>query len=199
MEKIITSHKHRVIQAKRWAQHRPERISRIDLEAVVEFYLLEDVVRLYKYRLDQEIEQDNIESEFGLTAHQSNLEKFTRIKVLFVQAVEVARALIDSGNYKEVWGSIPERKLMRAASSVKNLQRLREIAADLLRKLMDDAVTVGIIDVGSRRDLEDIKNHDENVRRMNDLPSLDEVEATIKAAEIAIPSAGAKRPKANLN
>ena len=198
MQKIITSHRRRVIQAKRWAAEYPEKISLFDLEAVVEFYLLEDVFRLYDFRLKRE-QSRTPETDFGIIAHKSNLAKFSAIKTLFERAIDVARAMIESGNFKEVRTAIPEGKLARAARNVKNLEKLRDIAVALLRKLLDDATDVGVIGQSATEALEDLVSHDENVRRMQDLPSLDEIEATIAAAEEAIPSVGSKKNKPILN
>lgn len=52
-ENIIRSHRARVVAVK----YTPLRISPIDKEAFVEFLLLEDIVRLYTVRLENEREK----------------------------------------------------------------------------------------------------------------------------------------------
>ena len=62
--KFITSHRVRVARANELINQLPERISIIDREAYVEFFLLEDIVRLYEYRLNQE-RKKNVETKAG--------------------------------------------------------------------------------------------------------------------------------------
>ena len=192
MEKFIESHRTRVKRAKLQADRLPEKISRSDMEAFVEFYLLEDVLNLIEWRLAKE-KGKTVETRGGELAHKSNLAKFTSIKNVFEQAVEIVWAMIDSGNYKVVWRSIPERALMKNASNIKNLPKLRAIGTKLLEAMMEEMRTALVEDTKFTESLDDIESHNENVSRYQGLPSMDEIEEVIKAAELAIPEIKGKK------
>lgn len=190
-EKILKSHRARVRQAnetlKNNEKYRGQRISIIDREAFVEFYLLENIVRLYEVRLENE---QNYHSDGRLDemARQRNIKKFSAIIDVFKAAVGAARAAIDSGDYKKVWKAIHEGALMAAANSVKNLPELKKMAIELLRELSEDMVVAEDLSHGLDEDLDDLEAHEENVRRVKNLPpTMDEIEEVIRAAEAAIP------------
>ena len=190
-EKTIRSHRARVKQANETLKNNPrykrERISIIDREAFVEFYLLEDIVKLYNMRLREEqlyVPQGRADEK----GKKSNIEKFSAIISVFNAAIGAARSAINSGDYKKVWKAIHEGALMAAANSVKSLPELRKLAIEMLRELSAD--TVESVDVmrGLDEDLDDLDAHEENVRRVKDLPpTMDEIEEVIRAAEMAIP------------
>lgn len=196
MEKYITSHATRLKKAKAHIKTSKERISIFDREAFVEFYLLEDIVRLYEYRLEVE-KKKVVETRAGEKAKQLNIEKFTAVINIFKSAVEVAWGEITSGNYKAVWKSINERPLMIAAGSLKNLPELRSLAVQLLKELSNEAIKAAEQNVMLDEDLDDLDAHEKNVRTYKDLPSPEEIAAVIKAAEDAIPDRKSK-PKSNL-
>lgn len=198
-QKFITSHKYRVKRAIEWIKKQPERISIFDREALVEFFLLEDIARLYEHRLTQET-QKTVETRAGEKARALNIEKFTAILNLFKSAIEIAWGQITSGNYSVVWRAIPEHALMMASSNVKNLPELRKIAVGLLRQLTDEALAATAENVGLEEDLDDIDSHEANARSVKGLPSSEEIEAIIKAVEVAIPDKNAAahaRPNIN--
>lgn len=198
-QKFITSHRHRVQKADEWVKRQPERLSVFDREALVEFYLLEDIARLYEYRLDQE-KKKVVETRAGEKVKKVNIEKFTAILKLFKSAIEVAWGQITSGNYSVVWGAIPEHALMMASSNVKNLPELRKLAVRLLRRLTDEALVATEASVGLEEDLDDIDSHEANARSVKGLPSSEEIEAIIKAVEVAIPDKNtAAHTRANIN
>ena len=185
-QKFITSHWQRVRRAKERIPSLPEKISIIDREAYVEFFLLEDVARLYEYRLEQE-KRKVVTTSAGQRAKLANIEKFTAVINLFNSAIEIAWGHITSGNYSAVWKAIPEHALMVAAGSVKNLPTLRKIAVDLLKELMDEAVVATGANIGFEEDQVQLDAHDANVRSVKGLPAPEEIAALIKAVEVAIP------------
>ena len=198
-QKFITSHEYRKKRAKVAIEGSPEKISIIDREAYIEFYLLEDIVRLYEYRLEQE-KNKIVVTLAGERAKKANIEKFTAIINLFKSAIEIAWGEITSGNYSAVWKAIPEHALMVAANNVKNLPTLRKIAVDLLKELSDEAMTATAENVGLEEELSELDSHEENVRRVKGLPSSEEIAALIKAVEVAIPDKKAvSQAKTNLN
>lgn len=190
-EKRIRSHRARVKQANEMLKSNPrfkyERISIIDREAFVEFYLLEDIVKLYNMRLKEEqayIPQGRADEK----GKSLNIEKFSVIINVFNAAIGAARTAINSGNYKKVWKAIHEGALMAAANSVRNLPELRKLAIELLRELSTDTVDAVNEGLALDEDLDDLDVHEANVRRVKNLPpTMDEIEEVIRAAEAAIP------------
>lgn len=187
---IIRSHKARVKQANDTLKTNPrymnERISIFDREAFVEFYLLEDIERLYRMRLANEeayVPQGRAD-ERGRTA---NIARFKAIISLFQSAIGACRAAISAGLYKAVWKAIPERALMVAANSVKRLPVLREIASDILRDLYKDETFVELLVKGMEEDLDDYDINDKNTREYYQLPTQDEIDEIIRSAEEIIP------------
>lgn len=188
----IRSHRSRVIAANKLISTLPEKISLIDREAFVEFFLLEDIIRLYNYRLDNEKKQ-KADSRPAVMARNRNMERFTAILKIFEAAVDFARAEISAGNYSLVWKSIPEHPLMVAASNIKHLAELREIAVQLLKNLTAEALSATEETVKLDEALDEIEDHSANVRAVKGLPSEQEIEEIIRAVEVAIPAESTKR------
>ena len=190
-EKTIRSHRARVKQANETLKTNPrykrERISIVDREAFVEFYLLEDIVKLYNNRLREEqayVPQGRADEK----GKRQNIEKFSAIIAVFNAAIGAARSAINSGDYKKVWKAIHEGALMAAANSVRSLPELKNLAIELLHELSDDMVVAVDVSHELDEDLDDLDAHEENVRRVKDLPpTMDEIEEVIRAAEAAIP------------
>lgn len=196
---FITSHKMRVQKAKQAIAESGEKISIFDREAFVEFYLLEDIVRLYEYRLKRE-EEKNLETRAGQMTKERNIAKFTAIIRIFKSAIEVAWGQIDSGNYKPVWKAIHEGALMAAAGNVKNLPELRELAVELLRSLSRETMLASAEDLALEEGLDEIEAHEANVSRITNIPSPTEIEQIIAEVERAIPDRETKsRIKPNTN
>lgn len=196
--KFITSHGNRVKRAEEYRKNSPEVISIFDREAFVEFYLLEDIVRLYKYRLEGE-QNKKVETRAGAMTKKRNIEKFSAVINIFESAIEIAWGEITSGNYKAVWSAIPEHALMRAANSLKHLPELRDLSVKLLRSLSNDALEATAQNADFDQSLDEIEDHEANVRRVKGLPSADEIEEVIRAIEIAIPAETKKANKPNPN
>ncbi len=196
--KFITSHRSRVKRAEEARKKSPEKISIFDREAYVEFYLLEDIVRLYEYRLDLE-KKKQVETRAGEMTKKRNMEKFAAVINIFKSAIEIAWGEINSGNYKAVWSAIHEHALMIAANSLKYLPELRDLAVKLIRALSNDALEATQQSVLFDESLDDVENHESNVRRVKGLPSAEEIDEVIRAIEIAIPDDKYNKTKPNPN
>ena len=190
--KFITSHRTRVRRAETARKNSPEKISIFDREAYVEFYLLEDIVHLYEYRLDTETKK-NVTTRAGEMAKVRNIKKFNAIIKIFTSAIEIAWGEITSGNYKAVWSSIPEHALMVAANSLKYLPELRAIAVKMLKNLSNEALEAAKERVALDDSLDEIEDHEANYRSVKNMPSEDEIDAIIKAVEDIIPDKKAKQ------
>ncbi len=133
---IIRSHRARVVQAncmlKKSPIYQQIRVSLIDREAFVEFYLLEDIVNLYSLRLKAAREAAD-----DMTARQ-NIEKFSAIIDIFNAAIGAAQMAIRSGDYKKVWKAIHEGALMMAAKDMRHLPELKKMGIELVRELCDE-------------------------------------------------------------
>lgn len=197
--KFITSHRSRVKRAEKYREESPEKISKFrDREALVEFYLLEDIVRLYQYRLELEQKKD-VKTRAGEMTKLRNVEKFAAIINIFESAIEIAWGEITSGNYKVVRQAIHERDLMIAANTLKRLPELRALAVKLLRELSSNAMEATEQVVLFDEELDEIEDHEANVRRVKGLPSADEIDEIIRAVEMAIPDVQKSGNKPNPN
>lgn len=190
--KFITSHRTRVRRAETARKNSPEKISIFDREAYVEFYLLEDIVHLYEYRLDTEAKK-KVTTRAGEMAKARNMKKFNAIIKIFTSAIEIAWGEITSGNYKAVWSSIPEHALMVAANSLKYLPELRAIAVKMLKNLSNEALEAAKERVALDDSLDEIEDHEANYRSVKNMPSEDEIDAIIRAVEDIIPDKKAKQ------
>lgn len=197
-EKIIRSHRARVKKANLILSSHPrfsqEHITLIDREAFVEFFLLEDIVRLYEIRLNEEkayIPHGRADEK----GKQINMRMFTAIIDIFEAAIGVARTAINSGNYKKVWKAIPERPLMIAANTTKRLPELRKLAVELLYDLSDDMMEALSVSQELEKSLDALEDHEENVSTVKGIPmTMEKIEEVIRAAEDAIPDRKRKSP-----
>ena len=76
---------------------------------------------------------------------------------------------------------------MVAANSLKYLPKLRMIAVKMLKNLSTEALDATNQSVVFDESLEGIEDHEVNVRAVKNLPSEDEINAIIRAAEDVIP------------
>ena len=202
-EKIIRSHAKRVKQAKDLLANNPrysrERISRWDREAFVEFFLLEDIVRLYEIRLNDEKAHEVVGERVSAFGTRSNIEKFSAIIMVFKAAVEAARTAINGGEYTKVWKAIHEYQLIDASKSIKNLAEMRRMAVDMLRELSGDAMAAAEERTALEEDMDDLEAHEANLRKVRGIPLTPEsIEEVIKNAEEAIPDRN-KKSRLNVN
>lgn len=183
--KFITSHRSRVQRAEQARKQSPEKISIFDREAYVEFYLLEDIVRLYKYRLERE-QKKVVETRPGHIAKERNIRKFSAIINVFTAAAEIAWGEIDSGNYSVVWSNIPEGALMLAANSLKHLPKLCAMGTKMLQALSDESLQAEQSVVEFDEAMDALEDHEANVRSLRGMPSPEEIKAIIMEAKSAV-------------
>lgn len=183
--KFITSHRSRVRRAEKVRKESPEKISIFDREAYVEFYLLEDIVRLYEFRLERE-QKKIVETRQGQITKERNIRKFSAILNVFKAAIEIAWGEIDSGNYKVVWKNIPEHSLMVAANSLKYLNTLCSIGTEMLDALSSESMTAEEAVVALDEAADKLEAHEANTRTVKGLPSPEEIMAIINEAKSAI-------------
>ncbi len=191
-EKVIRSHAARVKQANTMLENHPdyryETISIYDREAFVELFLLEDIVRLYEMRLKREESHIPNGGRTDEKGKQLNIKRFSAIIELFKAAIGAARAAISGGDYKKVWKAIPEWPLKMVAGNVKNLPQLRKMTVEMLRELSSDAQAAETEMNRLDEDLDDLEEHEENVRLIKNIPmSKEDIEKVIRLAEEVIP------------
>lgn len=165
-QKFITSHGFRVKRANDYRKKSPEKISIIDREALVEFYLLEDIERLYLYRLDRNIKKSATDTKYGKISGRAAQNILRSTLYLVKSAIEVSKNKIDIGRYSDVWKAIPEGALMRAASNMNYLDKMKEMLGDLLGELSPEALDAVQKVIDSEEELNDLEAHEANVRAL---------------------------------
>ena len=172
-DKFITSHKTRVLKAKEQLKNWFEKVSIFDREAFVEYYLLEDIIRLYEYKVKQEkkIQPDTVR---GQMLQKENLRKFESVLVTFKSIAETCYAQMRNSNYKIVWKNIPEGVLMKMASKVSYLNDLIEMSNEMFEKISSEAIQSEKGVKFLKDSNEDLKAHAENTRNFYDLPNTEE-------------------------
>lgn len=197
--KFVHSHAERKKKAEQLRQTLPMPVGFFDREALVEFLLLEELVNLYTYRLKLAEGRQYITGH-GKKSGEANIIAFSALVKLFTTAMEVAESEIYSGNFKAVWSSIPEGALMRAAKSAgrEHMSAMRTLATKMLKNLTEDAMFAAEQASLLDDDLEEVEIHENNVRRVKNLPSEAEINALIREVELAIPDI-VKKPAANRN
>ncbi len=107
---------------------------RKDRKAYVKFYLLEDVLCLCKFHLKQlgkKVETDHSEQ---VKYEIWDINFIKGVTHQFLEIVEVTCVQIQSGYYKAVWKSIPEKALMKAAKK-HNFIKLKKLATKIWAKV----------------------------------------------------------------
>ena len=139
MDNFIRSHRARVACANQIVKNMPEKISIFDREAIVEFLLLEDVLKLLDHKLEREKKRKTT-SPGGEKSRLSNITTLTALIKVFTTAIEIAQGQIEIGEYQSVWSSINEHALMQGARGAKKNQKvLKNVAVKMLRSLYEDA------------------------------------------------------------
>ena len=129
-EKFITSHKFRVEKAKKQLETWPDKVTIFDREAFVEFYLFEDIIKFYKFKLSEEASKE-VSDEKSEKKKNAKIKIYSEIIDVFSGICELAYAYMRNGNYKIVWSSVPEHALMTAANKPKYSKKLLEIAMEI--------------------------------------------------------------------
>lgn len=172
----IRSHRTRVQAAKDFlatsSRYSAERISLLDREAFVEFFLLEDIYALYDMRLAN-AQSRNKNTVAGKYSKQSNIRKFKAFLEVLGSAMEVAEGMLESGEYAKVRRAIPEALLMIFANSVKFLPTLTKIATEMYEDLSGESLEAEDQRNDMAESVEETHAHEENVRRAKALPDLD--------------------------
>lgn len=128
----ITSHAFRVRRAKEYIKNMGESIDIFDREALVEFYLLEDVHAIIGYYLGIQRQ-----SEMPTAETAADTEKYEALEELYNCAMQLAQQQISSGNYGVVSGAIPEYALMSVAKCL-DLCELRKLGEKVLKNIYED-------------------------------------------------------------
>ncbi len=197
-QKFITSHKERVARAKRLIDQLPEKISIFDREAFVEFFLLEDIERLYRYRYDKVKSKDKITPE-GRFFQKKQLEKIHYLIYMLDRCIEVMEGKIDDGAYSDVWKAIHEHQLMVAAGNLKYLDKLVEMTEGMLRDVDNEALVLAQKMLDAEEFMNDLEAHDANVRRLKGIPEYQEINDVIDPADAAKSQRRTTKYKADLN
>lgn len=195
-QKLITSHGFRVKRAKEYVANSPEKISLIDREAIVEFYLLEDIQRLYIYRLNKAIQSPPSQTRDGAMSSAMTQKILQSTLHLIKSAIEVAANKINMGSYSDVWKAIPEGALMRAASNIKYLEKMKEMLSDLLGQLSPEALQAVQIVMQRDEELDEIRDNEANYCAHFGI-SLEEFEAITNPSASSVTAAA--MPKSKLN
>ena len=163
--KFITSHTERVRRAKEFASHFPIKLSRISLEAYVEYFLVEDVRRLYEYRHSVVKSRKKVTQE-GVFYQKKQLEKINYLIYMLDKCLDVLEGKLDDGAYSDVWRAIREHQLKVAAGNLKYLDELIKLTEGMLKEVDDEALQLAQKMLVGNEFIEDLESHDANVRRV---------------------------------
>lgn len=187
MEKIITSHRYRVKRANETIKEWPIKVSIFDREAFVEFYLLWDIIELYEHLIKVQKARQPATAR-GEESKARTLELLNAILAVFKTAADICEDQLYLGHFKNVWGSINEHALKRAARKTGNPSVMAKLAIKLLKDIYAEAAdatkTVCDMDDEAERN----KKHDANVRTVRGIPSREEIDAIIADIEDSIDS-----------
>lgn len=168
-QKFITSHQYRVKRAKDLIDRLGEKVSIFDREAFVEFFLLEDIDRLYRSRY-QKVKDRNPTTREGIFYQKQQLEKMHYLIYMLTGCIEVMNMKIDSGSYYDVWKAIHEHQLMVAAGNVKYLDDLVKMTETMLKDVNEEALEAARRMLEKGEFMNDLEAHDANVRTLRGIP-----------------------------
>ena len=195
--KFITSHAERVRRAKEYARHLPVKISRFDLEAFVEFYLVEEISKLYEYKHDVVKSRKKATRE-GIFYQKKQLEKINYLKYMLNKCLDVLEGKLDDGAYSDVWRAIHEHQLKVAAGSLKYLDELIKLTEGMLRDVDDEALHLAQKMLEGNSFMEELEAHDINVRTVYGIPE-DEGEELNEVVEPKSDSVKNKKSNPNID
>lgn len=197
-QNMIRSHSERSRKAEELRQKLPVRASIFDKEAITEFLLLEDLVNLYKTLMELE-EGRTTTTRQGEMARTRSIAAYAALIKVFKAAQEICETEIYGGNFKAVWGAIPERALMKAANKVKLMPQMRMIATRMLDGLSRNMMLAASEAMALDDDADMIEINENNTRKIKGLPSASDIEAIIREVELAIPDVVAAKRSARKN
>lgn len=193
--KFITSHGTRVKRAKEYLKNYPEKVSLIDREAFVEFFLLEDIERLYKFRLKNIVSAAEAAGTRDGKLSSAAAERILSASLHLLQsAIEVSKSKLLLGRYSEVWKAIPEGAFMRAAGSTKYLEQMKSMLVDLLGQLSPESLKSMQVVLKREEELDEIEAHELNVQRVKGI-SLEEFESVVGPSILDISEVEANNKK----
>lgn len=182
-EKTIRSHRERVRHAnyiiKEDAFFRRMRISIFDREAFVEFFLLEDLLRHYKIIYD-DISSKRKETREGKFHQEKQLEKIRYAIYMLKKCIEIMQDKLSSGAFSEVWKAIREHQLMVAAGKLKYLDNLVKLIEEMLKEVDAEALEAARKKLAANEFMDDLENHDKNVRSYYGLESESTINEIVK-------------------
>lgn len=202
----IRNHKERVKIAKNSYAHNDEglKLSRLDLEAYVETFLIEDIRDFHRLKMN------GLNDGSDLTITDERLKglailRHGTIAKVFNEISQLCWYMIHFGRYSDVWSVIPEYQLYRLANAASNkkIKEMMEVASTILQRIHTEALEL-------ERDVKihaekaaDIEANDENYQRVYNisLPTTEEINALVQAVNNLFPnekSTSAKK-KPNLN
>ena len=167
-QKIIRTHNERVTVAREIAKRFPVNISRFDMEALVEFLLLEDVHRLYIFNYDR-VKAKTAETEEGKFYQEKQLEKIHYVIYMLKACIEVMDGKIIDGDYTSVWKAIHEHQLRVAAMNIKYLDELIKLVEIMLGDIDREALELAQERRERQEFMAELKSNDENTRRVKGL------------------------------
>ena len=179
MEKFITPKRTRAERAELYRKKSSLPISSIGKSALTKYYLLEDWVRLYEYRLEvakkekekEEAKEDSQKTKVGKGVVDANIEAFESILYTLRSAVDAGKGAIHRGSFTKVNSAIKERELIKAANDMKRLSEMHEKTSVLYKALLEETTVVVEAEEKLDEQIEKIERHDENVRAVKGLPS----------------------------
>ncbi len=197
-QKFITSHRERVERAKRLIEPLPEHISIFDREAFVEFFLLEDIERLYRYRYEK-VKSRNPTTREGIFSQKKQLEKMHYLIYMLTSCIEVLNGKIDVGAYSDVWKAIHEHQLKVAAGNMKYLDQLVKMTESMLKDVDEEALDAAHKMLEAGEFMNELEAHDANVRSLRGIPEYEEVNVVIDPADADKSNKNSTKYKPDLN
>lgn len=195
--KFITSHTERLRRAKEYASRFPVKLSRFDLEAFVEFYLVEDIRRLYEYR-HTVVKSRKKTTREGVFYQKKQLEKINYLIYMLDKCLDVLEGKLDDGAYSDVWRAIREHQLKVAAGNLTYLDELIKLTEGMLKEVDDEALLLAQKMLGGNEFMEELEAHDANARKVMGIPEDYGVEVNT-VVEPKSDSAKDKKTNPNLN
>lgn len=201
-QKFITSHRFRVKRAEEIRKKSREKISIFDREAFVEWFLLEDIERLYTYRRDKaKLEATRTETRQGTFYRKKQCEKMGYLLYMLKQCIEIMQGKLDEGAYADVWRAIHEHQLMVAAGNIKHLDTLISLTETMLKEVDADALKLAKKKLAGDEFMDELEAHDANVRSYYGLPSDAEISQILDVVEVDAPAEDSRinKPKPNID
>lgn len=194
-EKTIRSHRDRVKQANYIIGHdeyfKKLRISIFDREAFVEFFLVEDIEKLY-CDIYRSVKAQKRETREGIFYQKKQLEKIHYLIYMLKKCSEIMIGKIYDGAYSDVWKAIHERQLMTAAGKPKYLDSLIALTETMLQEVDDNALGLAKKMLAGNEFMDDLETHDANVRSHFGIESSDEIDAILDPIDVEIPNSRSK-------